>query len=395
MKIYEIGTGYTPIPAKIAAATESVVEELSKAFLTMGIPVEIVDIYTDDRGECSIPINEVMVPDFFAKSDIGLGLVHKLKRVAYSIALASKLKRILALEKDKVVLHFHNQYNLFFFLKLTSKKRRANAVITYTNHNGLWSLPWEEVSRVLRRKYFQEIEAMKKADAVFVLNSNSKNNICENLSISGEKLFQINNGVNTEVYSPIEKDELAEFKEKYGLNNKKIILQVGSVYENKGQDRAIKLIEPILKKNKNIVYVYAGEIVSKEYFDKIQAEIQALGIDEQVVYLGSFSPGYEMNLLYNIADATILLSRYEGFPLVCVESLASGVPVIIQASLKSFDIPECICFDNTNELDDIINSIINGCNRDKEKVNLRNCALCEYSWYKIAERYLEIFKWYQ
>ena len=33
MKIYEIGTGYTPIPAKVAAATESVVEELTKAFM--------------------------------------------------------------------------------------------------------------------------------------------------------------------------------------------------------------------------------------------------------------------------------------------------------------------------------------------------------------------------
>ena len=39
MKIYELGTGYTSIPAKVAAATESVVEELTKAFLQMNIDV--------------------------------------------------------------------------------------------------------------------------------------------------------------------------------------------------------------------------------------------------------------------------------------------------------------------------------------------------------------------
>ena len=39
MKIYEIGTGYTPIPARISAATEIVVEELTKAFLKQNIPV--------------------------------------------------------------------------------------------------------------------------------------------------------------------------------------------------------------------------------------------------------------------------------------------------------------------------------------------------------------------
>ena len=30
MKIYEIGTGYTPIPAQVPAATESIVEELQQ-----------------------------------------------------------------------------------------------------------------------------------------------------------------------------------------------------------------------------------------------------------------------------------------------------------------------------------------------------------------------------
>ena len=44
MKIYEIGTGYTSIPAQIAAATETVVEELSKALLELGENVYIVDI---------------------------------------------------------------------------------------------------------------------------------------------------------------------------------------------------------------------------------------------------------------------------------------------------------------------------------------------------------------
>ena len=44
MKIYEIGTGYTPIPAQVSAATESIVEELTKAFLAQNIAVEIIDI---------------------------------------------------------------------------------------------------------------------------------------------------------------------------------------------------------------------------------------------------------------------------------------------------------------------------------------------------------------
>ena len=109
MKIYEIGTGYTPIPAQIAAATESVVEELTKAFMKMGQPVEIIDIAAKERASHHLPITEVKIPSFLSKKDVGLGILHKLKRVIYSIALSFRLKNILkAAENEKVVLHFHN-----------------------------------------------------------------------------------------------------------------------------------------------------------------------------------------------------------------------------------------------------------------------------------------------
>ena len=110
MKIYEIGTGYTPIPAQVAAATESIVEELTKAFMAQNIDVEIVDICSANRAPNNLPITEVRVPSMFSRSDVSLGIAHKLKRVVYSLALASKLKKILKKSDEKVVLHFHNQY---------------------------------------------------------------------------------------------------------------------------------------------------------------------------------------------------------------------------------------------------------------------------------------------
>ena len=90
MKIYELGTGYISIPAKVAAATESVVEELTKAFLQMNIDVEAVDISAEDRAPNSLPITEVKVPSVFSKSDVSLGVIHKVKRVVYSVALADR-----------------------------------------------------------------------------------------------------------------------------------------------------------------------------------------------------------------------------------------------------------------------------------------------------------------
>ena len=190
MKIYEIGTGYTPIPAMVAAATESVVEELTKAFIKENIDCEIIDVSARHRAPHKLPIREVKVPKIFTKSDVSLGMIHKVKRVVYSIALAGYLKKLLNTTKEKLVLHFHNQYNLFFFLKLVPQRLRDKAHIVYTNHNGMWSLPYEEVKNTLKKRYFQEIVAMKGADLIFALNSNMRDSIIENLGIDENKVVR-------------------------------------------------------------------------------------------------------------------------------------------------------------------------------------------------------------
>ena len=116
MKIYERGTGYTPIPAQIGAATEVVVEELTRSFLKNGENVEIIDISAPGRVSNDLPITEVKVPNKFSEADVSLGMMHKLKRVVYSVCLAKHLKSILENSQEDIVLHFHNQYNLFFAL---------------------------------------------------------------------------------------------------------------------------------------------------------------------------------------------------------------------------------------------------------------------------------------
>lgn len=384
MKIYEIGTGYTPIPAKVAAATESVVEELTKAFLKSGQDVSIVDIATDCRQENSLPIIEVAVPSLFAREDVSLGIAHKLKRVVYSVFLAKKLKGLIKAEKDNIVLHFHNQYNLFFFNKLVSKKLRSRAVIAYTNHNGFWSLPWETARATLQKRYFQEISAMKEADLIFPLNDAMRENIIEQLGIEAERVVKVSNGVNVDVYKPLPNEKIAAVKEKFSLGGKKIILQVGSINENKGQARAIKLLAPFLKSNSDFVYAYVGGVVSAEYHELVKQTARELEVSDSVIYLGAVSPGEEMNELYNVAVATIFLSEYEGFPLVCIESLAASVPVIL-CSERLADFGKG-CF---NADSDSISEVIEGidCNSASVKADARNTAVSSYIWEKIAGDY--------
>lgn len=392
MKIYEIGTGYTSIPAQMGAATEIIVEELTRSFIKLNKDVQIIDIAGENRAETDLPIIEVKVPSVFTKADLSLGILHKLKRVVYSVALALKLIRILRQADDEIVLHFHNQYNMFFFLLLVPEKYRKKAKVAYTNHNGYWSLPWEEAEPVLKKRYFQEIECMKKADIVFVLNEQTKQNAVQYLNVDENRIVRINNGVNTEVYKPLTDNEIEQVKAKYNLNNKRIILQIGSVYENKGQKRIIEVLSPLLKKNDDVVFAYVGGIVDENYKEEIDNYIEDNDLTEKVFYLGMAKPGKELNELYNMAEFTVFQSNYEAFGLVVVESLSAGIPVII--SIKDFlDFGDGSVDCKYDDICEIAEKVISHPEAIKKISSAaRKNALENYTWNKIAEGHLKMFQ---
>ena len=154
MKIFEIGTGYTSIPARMGAATEIVVEELTKSFLKMKQDVTIVDIKDKNRLSSNLPIIEVYMPQAFSSTDVKLGIVHKMKRVLYSISLTYKLHSLIRkYSGEKIILHFHNQYNLFFFLKLTPESLKKKVTIGYTVHSYIWFGKWDAIKETIKKRY--------------------------------------------------------------------------------------------------------------------------------------------------------------------------------------------------------------------------------------------------
>ena len=388
MKIYEIGTGYTPIPAKRGAATEIVVEELTRVFIRHGLPAVIVDIAAPDRGDFDLPVEEVPVPPAFSGTDVQLGLLHKAKRVVYSTALAGTLKRLIRGQRGRIILHFHNQYNMFFFLMLTPGYLRRRCLLAYTNHSYIWHGDWDRIAGDIRKKYFQEVYCMRHADRVYVLNGNTEKNIREHLGIPGERIVRTDNGVNTERYRPLSEKEKELAREKYSLKGKKVFLQVGSVCDRKNQLGALQLLEPVLKKNRDAVFVYAGGLISGEYQDSILAFAASRGLEDQVRYLGELEPGEGLNELYNTAEALVFPSRAEGFSLVILEAMSAGVPVLIPDTLEFRLADECIRYGDAGDFGKLTEEMILDEDRQRDlSGKARRAVLKEYSWERIAAAY--------
>ena len=73
-------------------------------------------------------------------------------------------------------------------------------------------------------------------------------------------------------------------------------------------------------------------------YDDIFRQVQALGLEERVVFTG-YVPDDELPLWYNAAALLVFPSVYEGFGLPVVEAMACGTPVIAS---NSSSIPEAV-----------------------------------------------------
>ena len=389
MKIYEIGTGYTSIPATKGAATEIVVEELTRAFRKNKIPVELVDKEDINRGATELPIIEVKVPALFSGTDVKLGLMHKLNRVFYSLSLAGTLRQVLKKTQDTVLLHFHNQYNLYFFLKLVPRKLRKRAVVAYTVHSYIWHGLWDDIKETIRKRYFQEVYCVEHADRVFVLNSLAQNNMVENLNVDRDRIHMIDNGVNLDVYAPISEEQREECRKKWNLVGKRVFANIGSVCDRKNQLEAVRMLGPLLRENSDMVFCYAGGIIEPEYQDAVLEYAREQEIGEQVRYYGELRPGEELNAFYNLAEAMIFPSKAEGFSLVVLEAMAAGLPVVVRKDLEYALASNCLRYaDEKDFLNIIQESILDPNNRMTLSERSRETVMSSCSWERVAQTYL-------
>lgn len=388
MKIYEIGTGYTPIPAQMGAATEIVVEELTRSFIKNGENAEIIDISAQKRVKTDLPITEVSVPKKFTGTDVSLGMMHKLKRVVYSIFLAKHLKQILKKETDNVVLHFHNQYNLYFVLKIVSQKLLRKATIAYTVHSYIWGTQWEEIERTVKRKYFQEITCVRNADIVLVLNDITIDHFVNRLGVCGNKIHKIINGVNIDRYSPLSKSDIVALKKDNDLDQKKVIFQVGSVCERKNQLGSVKMLADYMRTHRDVVYMYAGGIIDAEYQQSIIDYAKENAISDQVRYVGELAPGEQLNAYYNIADCCVFTSTLESFGLVIIEAISSGTPVILGSNLM-FALNGGYSMYHTEE--EFVSMVDAALRRGKTSRDEYHDVLEKYSWDSVARNHMLLF----
>ncbi len=167
-------------------------------------------------------------------------------------------------------------------------------------------------------------ETLKQADKIIVVSNATKNYVLS-LGAKPSRVKVLHNGVDLDRFKPLPKVK-DEMRRKIGIQkDATVVLTVRRLVYKNGVDTLIDAANIAVKKNPKLVFLIAGKGPDMA---SVQAQIEKLGLDKNIKLTG-FVADKDLHLYYNTADLFVLPSKSgEGLPLVALEAMACGLPVI-------------------------------------------------------------------
>ena len=148
----------------------------------------------------------------------------------------------------------------------------------------------------------------------------------------GATAFLVANGVNLKRFSPQPSGREWQLKCRLGMTSSPLFLTVGGVEPRKNSIRLVQAFARVLQRYPDAQLAIAGGTTLfdyEPYREQFFEEVKQLGIEVGTSLLlpGPIADG-DMADLYRCADAFVFPSLKEGWGLVALEAIASGIPVV-------------------------------------------------------------------
>ena len=228
--------------------------------------------------------------------------------------------------KQYDVVFIHDIYTLYWYI-VAKLCKRCNIPYILMPH-GVWNIS-KQKDKVLFKKVFVFLFS------AFVSNNASSVIFCsENEKRDYEIPFKhwnvIKNWINQRWWinglDEVTEDDICNFKNKYGLLNKKIIFSMWRLSYWKRFDKVINYLSSFLRKNTNYLLL----IIWPDWWElgnlKTLIKNNKLNLNVKII---EWLFSKEKTIIFKIASLFILASDHEWFPIVVCEAISSKLPCLI------------------------------------------------------------------
>jgi len=405
MRIVQVSVGSVRMPPKEGSAPLQVIFNTSKHLARLGHQVVILDRqYTKDdpaveRLEGMEIVRLKVVQILFGKAPAFVRFfLAELNAALFALGVSNYLNRN---SSNIDVIHMHLT-SIGLIVSILNRRLRGKMV--YTCHLSQWAFASGRL-RISERIHLQlDSYLMRRVRKVIALNETAKESFISLGKVEADKIVVVPNGVDTYFFAP--NLQIAEtIISEYRLESKSIVLFVGRLTRIKGVEHLVKAADILINKSgyKDVIFLLVGPQTYAGVDEPVNIEemlsyIKHHQMDGNIVLTGSV-PLEAVRALYAASDIFVLPSLAEGDPLVTLEAMASGKPII---GTKVGGIPHHISDGwngflidpgNEQQLADKIKYLIdNPEERKRMGANSRRYAEEEFDWSKVAERLLAVYQ---
>lgn len=271
---------------------------------------------------------------------------------------------------DVCVVHAVNRASL-------AEKRRAGYYAWLLNPSNLW-VSWRDRWMLGGGRYRRIVAISERVRA----------QLKEHYNVPDDRIVTIPNGINLSRFDPKNASSREEVRRRFGIpQDVPLLLFVGSQYQLKGLRVAITGLSKM--KTRAYLLVIGGD--NRAPFKRLAEQLR---VSDRVIFAGARN---DLPSIYPAADAFVLPTLYETFALVCLEAMASGLPVLacpvggIEDYLRDGENGLLI----KREPQDIAAKLDILLTDADLRRRLRDAGIAtakNYAWEKIARQYLELFE---
>jgi len=308
MKILQVVPFFTPARGGSVVVAYYLSEELSRR----GCEVTIIttDFEFDEEYAKAIEKKGVKVITFKCVANIGLFL--------FSPGMKKWLKKEI---KEFDIIHLHNFRSYQNVVIHRYAKEYGIPYVLQAHGSVLRIIEKQKLKKIY--DIFWGYKILKDASRLIAV-SNIEAEQYKQFGVGENKIEMISNGIDIDSFKNL--PEPNQFKRKYHIREKHIILFLGRIHKIKGIDFLIKSFSKLTKEMDDAVLVIAGQDDGYKREAKLLAK--NLGLHDKVKFTGRID-GKDKLSAYVDADVLVYPSIFEIFGLVPFEAIMCGTPVIV------------------------------------------------------------------
>lgn len=207
------------------------------------------------------------------------------------------------------------------------------------------------------------------------------------------------NGVDAKRFSSEVNGKEAKLKQQLGINGNPVYLTIGGIEPRKNSLKLLQAFIEVLKIHPQAQLIIAGgetlfdyEPYRLKFFDL--AKQNKINIGESLILPGVMRDE-DIPVLYRCVDAFVFPSVKEGWGLVLLEAIASGLPIITSniPPFTEFMTDKSALLVDPNSSKAIVNAMLSILNKNTvQKLISNNSNIpLQYSWQKSAQMHLKVY----